>query len=119
MRRPAIILGLFALGLPLLGVGACATTPAAPAVAGLDPAAERGAAFAARRCAGCHTVGLDDGGAQDGPSFRDLARRYNAVSLQKRFTEVAEHGFDRMPPVSFTVSEAEDLIAYLQTMRRE
>ena len=118
MRRPAIILGLFALGLPFSAWGPAPPRRRRQPWRDWTPP-PNGAAFAARRCAGCHTVGLDDGGAQDGPSFRDLARRYNAVSLQKRFTEVAEHGFDRMPPVSFTVSEAEDLIAYLQTMRRE
>jgi mono/diheme cytochrome c family protein len=100
-----------------VGLAGCASLTPMVDASRPDPAAERGRDFAMRRCAGCHTVGLDDGGAQDGPSFRSLALRYNAISLQRHFAEVSEHGFDRMPPVSFTRSEAEDLIAYLQTLR--
>ncbi|MDZ4373160.1 MAG: cytochrome c [Phenylobacterium sp.] len=114
MRRLATILSVAAFG--ALNLTACATAPLS-APTGPDPAAERGRDFAIRRCAGCHTVGLDDGGAQDGPSFRAAAQRHNAISLQRRFAEVAQHGFDRMPPVSFTAAESEDLIAYLQTLR--
>lgn len=95
----------------------CAGTTKGSPVSGLDPAAERGQAFAERRCAGCHTVGPDDGGAGDGPSFRALAMRYNPLSLQKRFAEVSQHGSGAMPPVTFTVSEAEDLIAYFATLQ--
>ena len=98
-------------------VAGCAGTANAPPASGLDPAAERGQAFAERRCAGCHTVGPDDGGAGEGPSFRALAMRYNSLSLQKRFAEVSQHGTGAMPPVTFTVSEAEDLVAYLATLQ--
>lgn len=96
----------------------CAGAPKTMPVGGLDPAAERGQAFAARRCAGCHTVGLDEGGAGEGPTFRTLAMRYNPLSLQKRFAEVSQHGSGAMPPVTFTVSEAEDLMAYFETLDR-
>ena len=104
-----------------LGLAGCATAPAPspagpPALAKLDPAQARGRDFAVRRCAGCHTVGLDDGGAAEGPAFRALAMRYNPLSLEKRFAAVSAHGFDRMPPVSFTSSEARDLIAYLDSL---
>jgi mono/diheme cytochrome c family protein len=87
------------------------------ALAKLDPAQQRGHDFAVRRCSGCHTVGLDDGGAGEGPAFYKLARRYNALSLERRFAEVSAHGFDRMPPVEFTRGEAEDLIAYFDTLQ--
>jgi hypothetical protein len=30
---------------------------------------------------------------------------------------VSAHGFDRMPPVSFSQAEADDLTAYLGTLR--
>jgi mono/diheme cytochrome c family protein len=105
-----------------LGLAACAATPPGPDPGGsslsqLDPAQQRGQAFAVRRCAGCHTVGLDDGGAQEGPAFRTLSRRYNALSLERRFAQVSEHGFDRMPPISFSRAEAEDLIAYFETLQ--
>ncbi|MFZ5718233.1 MAG: c-type cytochrome [Pseudomonadota bacterium] len=102
--------------LAALSLAGCAATSGDISTSGLDPAAERGQAFAARRCAGCHTVGLDDGGAGEGPSFRALAMRYNPLSLQKRFAEISQHGSGAMPPVTFTVSEAEDLIAYFATL---
>lgn len=98
---------------PLVG---CAGGPQAATGLGPDPAAARGQAFAARRCAGCHTIGMDDGGATEGPRFRDLSMRYNALSLQKRFTDVSQHGSGMMPPVTFTTSEAEDLVAYFGTL---
>lgn len=113
MRRTAsIVTSLLAAAV----VSGCAGAPKDAPALGPDPAAERGQAFAARRCAGCHTVGLDDGGAGEGPSFRALAMRYNPLSLQKRFAEVSQHGTGAMPPVTFTVSEAEDLIAYFATL---
>lgn len=98
---------------PLIG---CTGGPQPTTGVGLDPAAARGQAFAARRCGGCHTIGMDDGGAAEGPRFRDLSMRYNALSLQKRFAEVSQHGSGMMPPVTFTASEAEDLIAYFGTL---
>jgi mono/diheme cytochrome c family protein len=108
-----------AAGLALAGC-ASAPPPGHPAglapAARLDPAQQRGHDFAQRRCAGCHTIGLDDGGARDGPAFRTLAMRYNPISLERRFAAVSAHGFDRMPPVSFTKSEAEDLVAYFDSL---
>ena len=88
-----------------------------PPLPTLDPQQQRGHDFAVRRCAGCHTVGLDEGGAGEGLAFYKLARRYNPISLERRFAEVSEHGFDRMPPVQFTRSESEDLIAYFDTLQ--
>src|SRR6187399_2097228 len=106
-----------------LALAACATTPDAAnlpldvAVAKLDPGQQRGHDFAVRRCAGCHTVGLDDGGAGDGPAFYKLARRYNPISLERRFAEVSAHGFERMPPVEFSRSELEDLVDYFDSLQ--
>ena len=109
-----------------LALAACAATPgpppgpdwsSVPPLPTLDPQQQRGHAFAVRRCAGCHTVGLDDGGASDGPAFYRLARRYNPISLERRFAEVSEHGFDRMPAIPFTRAEAEDLLAYFDTLQ--
>jgi mono/diheme cytochrome c family protein len=106
-------------------LAACASAgpEPSPGLAGVPPLPtlnaqqQRGHDFAVRRCAGCHTVGLDDGGAQEGPAFYKLARRYNPISLERRFAEVSAHGFDRMPAVSFTASEAEDLVAYFDTLQ--
>jgi mono/diheme cytochrome c family protein len=103
-------------------LSACASPPAGAsrpgvqALSGLEPAQQRGHDFAVRRCAGCHTVGLDDGGAGEGPAFRKLSMRYNAISLEHRFAEVSQHGFGRMPTITFTRSEAEDLVAYVDSL---
>lgn len=93
-----------------------ATVSGVPPLPKLDPAQQRGLAFAVQRCAGCHTVGLDDGGAQDGPAFYKLSRRYNALQLARRFAEVSAHGFDRMPAIPFTSDQAEDLVAYFDSL---
>lgn len=87
-----------------------------PPLPTLDATQQRGHDLAVRRCSGCHTVGLDDGGAQDGPAFYKLARRYNALQLQRRFAEVSQHGFDRMPSLPLAPSEADDLVAYFDSL---
>lgn len=118
MHMPQIL----ALGAALL-LNACAsaTEPgpdwsSVPPLPVLDAVQQRGHDFAVRRCSGCHTVGLDDGGAGDGPAFYKLARRYNALQLERRFAEVSEHGFDRMQAIPFTQAEAQDLIAYFDSL---
>lgn len=127
LRAPAMgrLLGCAALATALALAG-CAATPGpakgpewsgVPPLPTLDAQQQRGRDFAVRRCGGCHTVGLDDGGAQDGPAFYKLARRYNPLSLERRFKEVSVHGFDRMPAIPFTTSEAADLIAYFDTLQ--
>ncbi|WP_293677225.1 cytochrome c [uncultured Phenylobacterium sp.] len=106
-----------------VGLCACVTSPAgregspAPQLPKLDAAQQRGHDFAVRRCSGCHTVGLDDGGAGEGAAFTKLARRYNPISLERRFAQVSAHGFDRMPPVEFSRAELEDLVAYVDTLQ--
>lgn len=109
------------LSLVAAAFSGCATTtaesPRAAAGAHLDAAQQRGHDFAVRRCGGCHNVGMDDGGPTEGPPFRRLALRYNSLSLERRFTEVSAHGFENMPPVSFTKSEADDLVAYVNGLQ--
>jgi mono/diheme cytochrome c family protein len=96
--------------------GGAPASPGLPPLPKLDVAQQRGHDFAVRRCAGCHTVGTDDGGAAEGPPFRRLAVRYNPLSLERRFLQVSAHGVDRMPPVQMTRAEAEDLVAYIDTL---
>jgi mono/diheme cytochrome c family protein len=123
--RPGAALGRLSPLLCAAVLTACASPGPPPGgeVAGLPPpprlnaAQLRGLEVAVRRCAGCHTVGLDDGGAGDGPAFYKLARRYDPVSLERRFAEVSEHGFDRMPSVPFTRDEARDLLAYFESLQ--
>ena len=113
---------LAVLAVASLLTSACASTPVAPApywmtaAPELSISAQRGREFAIRRCGGCHNVGLDDGPPYEGPSFRRLGMRYTAIALERRFAEVAEHGMDMMPPVSFSPAEASDLIDYINTL---
>ena len=115
-NRSWAMLGLAAA---LAGCAGAAGVQAVGAGPGADPPVLRGQAFAERRCAGCHVVGLDDGPASFGPRFRDLRVRYNALSLQRRFTEISQHGSGEMPPIQIGRQEAEDLVAYLETLQSE
>ncbi len=94
---------------------ACASVPTPLA---FSAAADRGLALAQQRCSGCHMVGLDETSATEGPRFRDLQMRYNSLSLERRFREIAQHGTGEMPPVGFSTSDAEDLVAYFETLDR-
>lgn len=110
MRNAGLIASAFILS-------ACASLGAGSSGV-LDAGSERGRSLAERRCAGCHAVGLDERPMADGPRFRDLARRYNAISLQRRFVEISQHGSGEMPPVQISQSDAEDLVAYLGSLER-
>jgi mono/diheme cytochrome c family protein len=96
----------------------CAGSPSSPARFEFSSAANRGLALAQQRCSGCHTIGLDETSATEGPRFRDLQMRYNTLSLEKKFREVAQHGTGEMPPVGISSPDAEDLIAYFETLDR-
>lgn len=80
--------------------------------------AEQGRAFAERRCAGCHAVGLDESPGATGPRFRDLGARYNALSLRQRFAEVSDHGAGMMPPIRIEPGQAEALVVYFDSLSR-
>lgn len=120
-RELALIALTAALAGCAAGHGAAAPPVAAayapPPLPELDAAQARGRDFAARRCSGCHNVGLDDGPPYEAPAFRKVATRYDAAALQQRFAQVSQHGFDRMPPVGFTPAEAGDLVAYFKSLR--
>ncbi len=63
-------------------------------------------------------VGLDETSATEAPRFRDLQIRYTSLSLERRFREITRHGTGEMPPVAFSSSDGEDLIAYFETLDR-
>jgi mono/diheme cytochrome c family protein len=115
---------ILALAAAAAAIGGCAGGPVPVPAPGASAARAqvadmrvvRGHAFAGQRCAGCHTIGLDDGGAGDAPPFRTLSMRYNAIALEHRFAEISAHGYDRMPAIALTPGEAEDLIAYLDSL---
>lgn len=112
MRSISILAGTT---LAALSLAACASN-GPPGSDPMSPSAERGQRLAERRCAGCHAVGLDQSPAASGPRFSDLHLRYNALSLQKRFAEITEHGSGEMPPIHISRQDAEDLVAYFETL---
>lgn len=119
MRIPIALACLAFTGLTFLAAGCASKGPIAGPDAGgapLSPSAERGQRLAQARCAGCHAVGLDENPAASGPRFRDLRMRYNALSLQRRFAEISEHGAGEMPPIQIGASDAEDLVAYFESL---
>ncbi len=101
-------------------LSACAGLAGEPPTANTAPsaAAARGEAFAERRCGGCHATGLDASPSASGPAFWQLELRYDPPTLQKRFAEISAHGSGEMPPIEISRSEAADLIAYFQSLRR-
>jgi mono/diheme cytochrome c family protein len=77
---------------------------------------ERGYNLAQRQCAVCHLLSPAQEGlrsASGAPSFRDIARRYNVITFQRRLQQIAEGSHDMMPPTLLTPNEAEDLAAYI------
>jgi len=95
-----------AVSVPL---GAHAQVPAG------DPAA--GAAIAARWCTSCHAVGPAAGRATDGaPTLQSVADRPSTTVTS--LTVFLRTPHDRMPDLSLTREETDDLIAYIMSLRR-
>lgn len=109
---------MMALSVATLTACAALPLPLPPERAAFTPAANRGLSFAERQCSGCHMVGLDETSATEGPRFRDLQIRYSSLSLEKRFQEISRHGTGEMPPVALSSSDAQDLVAYFETLDR-
>lgn len=103
MRRAALALALF---LPNL---AAAQVPTG------DPVA--GAAIAERWCTSCHAVGPGPGRATDGaPTLQSIADRPSTTVTS--LTVFLRTPHDRMPDLSLTRDETQDLIAYILSLRR-
>jgi mono/diheme cytochrome c family protein len=83
---------------------------------GSDPAVERGRTFAEQRCAGCHAITLDESPGSSGPRFRDIQRRHNALSLERRLVEITQHGHFEMPALEFSAQQARDVAAYIDSL---
>ena len=93
----------------LLLMAACATAGAGPA-----PLPEHGEALAAQKCGGCHALGpLGDSPRSGAPPFRDLALRYNELSLEHRLTEMNGKPHWEMPQLMLAPSEIPELAAYI------
>jgi mono/diheme cytochrome c family protein len=83
----------------------------APAWAGGD--AKHGGVIAKRWCAACHVVAPDQTSANaDAPPFADIARRLEDNRLAAFLTDP----HPRMPDMSLTRKEIEDIVAYIRSL---
>src|SRR6187431_2837801 len=64
-----------------------------------SPAEDRGHRLAARSCSTCHAIeATGESPNRAAPTFRDIARRYNAVSFKREFKSISEVGHFQMRP---------------------
>jgi mono/diheme cytochrome c family protein len=87
---------------------------------GADTRIARGRQFAQTHCATCHAIG--PAGASPyapAPPFRTLHLRYPVENIAEALAEgitVAHQGARQMPEFVLTVSEIDDLLAYLKSL---
>ncbi len=93
--------------------GALLLLSTAPVYAAAD--AEHGETIARRWCAACHVVSSDQQNASaDVPSFFDIAKRKSGEDLKAFLTDP----HPKMPDMSLTRDEINDLVAYIGTLRK-
>lgn len=106
----------FGKGIPLL-IALLSLTFVAPA-RGAGPDSDRGRAFAQANCARCHAIGAaDESPLVKAPPFRTLHKRYPVEQLQEALAEGIRTAHPQMPQFELTVSQIDDLIAYLKSLR--
>ena len=107
MHRPHIIAALAVF--PLLVSAAFAR----------EGSASRGEAFARTTCARCHGVGSRGASpTPEAPTFRTLAGRFPIDDLADILVEGVERRHPAMPDFRLDPLDADDLTAYLRTLRR-
>lgn len=101
-------------------LAACQTAEAAQsAPLGTGAPAERGRRIAERDCSQCHNIGNSGPSPlATSPPFRDLTIRFNSLSFARRMNELAKAGHYEMPRRQLSEIDAEDIAAYLETLRR-
>ena len=104
-----------ALALPTIGLVATAMGDDAPHV----PSIEHGFQLASGVCAGCHLVpGSGRTAAQDGiPTFETIANRPDQT--KERIIQSLLQPHPPMPEAPLSMPDIIDVIAYLDTLRRE
>ena len=96
-------------------VGLCACSKGQPE---LSPIPSGGEAVAARLCSGCHAIDpISHSPRAAAPTFRDLALRYNEISLERKLTEISGKPHFEMPPVALQNTEINDLATYIARLR--
>jgi mono/diheme cytochrome c family protein len=91
---------------------------AGPAGAASAPGVDHGAQVAASRCAACHQIGAEGPSPNpNAPAFGSLGLRYNSIALEKRMMRIRKQGHLAMPPQALPEVEAEDLVAYIGSLK--
>jgi cytochrome c len=100
----------------LIGLQGCASEPAA--IAPDANLVAQGRAVAARECAGCHALDASrPSPLAAAPPMSELLGRYAPEMLANDLIEGIRVGHDEMPEFDFTVTAADALMAYLQSIR--
>ena len=82
-------------------------------------AVERGRLLTERTCASCHAVGRSGASPMvEATPFREIVKRYPLDQLEEGFAEGLVTAHPAMPEFVFRASEIDDLIAYLETLKR-
>jgi len=90
-----------------------------PAAAAGDASAPRGRAYAQAHCARCHALGLEGASPlRRAPPFRDLAQTFPIDDLADVLVEGVERRHPAMPDVRLDPADADDLTAYLRSLRK-
>ncbi|KQT70373.1 cytochrome C [Methylobacterium sp. Leaf465] len=91
----------------------------APPATARDGSASRGKTLARATCARCHGIGSRGVSPMpEAPAFRTLARRFPIDDLADILVEGVERRHPAMPAFQLDPSDADDLTAYLKTLRR-
>lgn len=80
----------------------------------------RGAAFAARECAGCHAITKDGVSPRmQAPPFGEVSRKYAEYRLDWELETIASVGHYAMPPKAMTAIQIADVTAYIRSLDDE
>jgi cytochrome c len=82
--------------------------------------AKLGKEFVEKNCTPCHAVGTTgDSPNPKAPPFREVAKRYDPRDLEEAFSEGIMVAHDApMPQFELEPDQIEDLISYLQSLRK-
>ena len=102
-------------------LSACAQIPSqggAP-LADTESASAQGRQIAVSNCSACHAIDNDMASPNpNAPPLLSILMRYDSERLAEDFVEGVRVGHDEMPHFTFTVREADALVAYLKDIER-
>lgn len=80
----------------------------------------RGAVFARRECASCHTVQGDAASPRLGaPPFKEIALRYAGYRLDWELEAISQVGHYAMPTKAMSGADIADVTAYIRSLKPE